>query len=958
MEEKKGKNRDNDKNHQFVKWFSELSNKDVAIAGGKGASLAEMYNNKFPIPPGFIITARAYNYLIDKSGLDKKIKEILKGLDIEDTETLNRDSKKIRELIVNSEMPSDLEEEIIEAYDILNADQKDINKTEGGVLEILKTGREHIFVAVRSSATTEDLSEASFAGQQETFLNVKGERELIIKVKECFASLFTARATYYRQKKGFTHDKAYLAVVVQKMVDSEKSGVIFSQNPVTKDESILIEAVWGLGEGIVSGRIKPDQYIVDSSMENFKILDTRIGDKKVAIVKDSSGKNIIVKLKDERSKQQVLSSYEIKILAQYAKQLEKHYSKPQDIEFAIERNEIYIVQSRPITTRVSDEEEGEIKGKILASGLGASPGIASGIVKIVRDLSELSSVKKGDVLVTEMTNPDMVVAMQKCAGIVTDEGGLTSHASIVSREMGIPAVVGTGNATKKLKDGEVITVDGTHGKVYEGKTEKKLAEILPVVPTKTKIKVIVDLPDFATRAAKSGVRDVGLVRLEGIIASSGKHPLKYVKESKVDGYINVLIEGLTKICAPFEEIWIRSSDIRSDEYRHLEGALKEVEGNPMMGDHGIRFSLKHLEIMKAELIAVKEIADDFPQKRIGIMIPLVISVDELKKTKALAEEIGMPKNVKIGIMVETPAAVQIISSLCEEGIDFISFGTNDLTQFTLAIDRNNADVQNLYDELHPAVLNSIGYVIKRCRKYNVETSICGQAGSKPEMVKFLIAQGIDSISVNADAAYKISEIVAEIEKSPVEKIEIGRERSKELKKKQEGKKEEEKESLEEEINVPRAEHEEFVVPQMQAVEQEEMQAISEVAREISKQPLPINAMEETSNKDIEDVILKELESEGDYAPSDIINSDKKEIPPLYEAIPVESEDLIEKTKERVEEMNIDIKEEKNLKADNFDSRKAKNKMDEDNKIEDIDDLIEDLDEEDAVLDEEWKSEKS
>jgi len=751
----------------FIKWFSELSNKDVAIAGGKGASLGEMYNNKFPIPPGFVITAGAYKYFIEKGKIREKINDALKDLDVNDAEKLNEASVVIRKLIEGIEVPKELQEEILEAYDVLDVDKGDVSGASEGAMAILKTGHEPPFVAVRSSATAEDLVDASFAGQQESFLNVKGNSNLLRKVRQCFSSLFTARAIFYREKKGFEHDKVYLAVVVQRMIDSDKSGVIFSKNPVKGDGSILIEAVFGLGEGIVSGKIRPDNYVVDGNAEDFKINSEEISEKKIAITRNSGGKNETVKLTDERSKQRVLSNYEIKLLAQYARKLEEHYEKPQDIEFAIEGDGIYIVQSRPITTKVVEEEEREISGEILLTGLGASPGIGSGVVKIVHDLGELGKVKNGDILVTEMTNPDMVVSMQKAAGIVTDEGGLTSHAAIVSREMGIPAIVGTGEATSKLKEGQVITVDGGRGKVYEGRSESRAVVVEKIVETKkTKIKVIVDLPDYALRAAKSGAKGVGLVRLEGIIASSGKHPLKYVKEKKMEDYVSVLVEGLKKISEPFDEIWIRSSDIRSDEYRNLEGAPKDVEGNPMMGDHGIRFSLRHPEILKAEFTAVKEVADEFPDKKIGLMIPLVISVAELSEAKRIArEEVKIPENVKIGVMVETPAAVQIINKLCDEGLDFISFGTNDLTQFTLALDRNNSDVQYLYDEMNPAVLNSIRYVIRRCKHYGVESSICGQAGSRPEMAKFLALQGIDSISVNADAAKKVSEVVAEVEAS-------------------------------------------------------------------------------------------------------------------------------------------------------------------------------------------------
>lgn len=741
-----------------VKWFAELSNKDVSIAGGKGASLAEMYNNHFPIPPGFMVTAQAYQYFIHSGNLDGEIRARLRRLNIEDTAALDQASKEIRALIDNAPMPHDLAGEILEAYDILDVQKHEMYKAKAGALDILKNSHEPPFVAVRSSATTEDLADASFAGQQDSFLGVKGRDALILNIKRCFSSLFTARAIYYRQKKGFDHDKAHLAVVVQKMINSQKSGVMFSKNPLKDDNTVVIEAVWGLGEGIVSGRIVPDHYVVD---QDLNVLEMKVMDKKVAMVRTSSGKIETVNLTPDRSNQQVLTGYEIKKLAQYAQQLEEHYGKPQDIEFAVD-GDIYIVQSRPITTKARTDTR-EVTGNVLLSGLGASPGISSGTVKIIRDLSELPRVKQGDVLVTPMTNPDMVVSMQRAAGIITDEGGITSHAAIVSREMGIPCVVGTRTATTTLKEGQLVTVDGFTGRVIDGKAQEKKVEIKPIVPTRTKIKVIVDLPDYAPRAALSQSRAVGLVRLEGLIATSGKHPLWYLKKDKLGDYISHLASGLKKIALPFEEIWVRTSDIRSDEYQHLEGAPQIKEDNPMMGNHGIRFSVKNVDLLAAEFSAVKELADEFPQKRFGIMMPQVISVSEVETAKKILDEVKTPENVILGIMVETPAAVQIIGDLCETGIRFVSFGTNDLTQFTLAIDRNNQEIQDIYTEMHPAVLNSIKYVIRKCKKYGVETSICGQAGSREDMARFLVEEGIDSISCNADAAHMVSVLVAKLE---------------------------------------------------------------------------------------------------------------------------------------------------------------------------------------------------
>ena len=545
------------------------------------------------------------------------------------------------------------------------------------------------------------------------------------------------------------------------MINSEKSGVMFSKDPSYKNDNIIIEAVWGLGEGIVSGQITPDRYIVSKEL---KILDKNIEDKKIAIKRTSSGETKIVELREERSKYSTLKEHEIIKLADFANRLEEHYGKQQDIEFAIENDEIYIVQTRPITTmekRIEHKDE-KIEGEIILTGLGASPGIATGKVKIVKDLNDLDKIKKGDILVTIMTNPDMVVTMQKTSAIITDEGGMTAHAAIVSREMGIPSVVGTRDATKKLQDEEEVTVDGYSGKIYRGKThETELKEVQQLTATtKTKIKVIVDLPTFAERAAKTGIKKVGLTRIEGIIAESGIHPLHFLKKGKIRDYEELIFKGVEGIAKYFEEIWVRTSDIRSDEFKNLEGSPEEIEANPMLGMHGIRFGLKNQEILKAELKALKRASEK--GTIIGILIPQLISVEELKKVKEILKEINFEKS-KLGVMIETPAAVQIIREICEEKIDFISFGTNDLTQYILAVDRGNKLVQDIYNEMHPAVTHQIEYVIRICKKYNIESSICGQAGSKKEMVRFLVEKGIDSISVNADVAKELGEYIYEIE---------------------------------------------------------------------------------------------------------------------------------------------------------------------------------------------------
>src|SRR3989344_4163740 len=416
MQEKRGIVAEFDTKTGFIKWFSELNKNSGSVAGGKGANLAEIYNLKVPVPPGFVITAQAYDFFIKNAGLNEKIRGLLEKINYEDTKQLDNITGEIRDSIETSAFSEIMKEEILEAYEALSANPESKSKQADDLIE---KSAEQPFVAVRSSATTEDLAEASFAGQQETFLNVRGSEELLKNIKKCFASLFTSRATYYRNKKGFKHEQASLAVVVQKMIDSDKSGVVFSKDPSSKRDVVIIEAVWGLGEGIVSGQITPDMYVISQNKsDGFEIQGKTIAKKKIAVIRGSNGGKETIKLKPEQSEQQVLKDYEIRTLTEIALKLENHYKKPQDIEFAIQSERVYIVQTRPITTmekRVDTGSEKELKGEVVLTGLAASPGIGFGKVKIVESLDDLSKINIGDVLVTKMTNPDMVVTMQKSA---------------------------------------------------------------------------------------------------------------------------------------------------------------------------------------------------------------------------------------------------------------------------------------------------------------------------------------------------------------------------------------------------------------------------------------------------------------------------------------------------------------------------------------------------------------
>ncbi len=1155
----------------MVLWFADLSKNDVTIAGGKGANLGELVRAGLPIPPGFVIPSETFNKFLKKSSLSKKIKKILKETDVDNSKELQRSSKRIRELIRKAEVPEDIKKDILENYKRLCNSEGDMG-----------------LVAIRSSATAEDLPGASFAGQQDTFLNI-GEDEVVEKVKECWSSLYTPRAIFYREKKGFEHEKVSIAVVVQKMVDSDKSGVMFTVHPATGEKNkMIIEAAWGLGEGVVSGAVTPDHYVV--AKDTGELLDKEIARKEIMFVRNSqTGGTVKKQVPEDMAEKQVLEDGEIKRLAQLGKLVEEHYEFPQDIEWAIDDGELYLLQSRPITVFYGEEkkEKKEEKKDIILKGLAASPGLGAGKVKIIYTTDELDKVQEGDILVTTMTNPDMVPAMRRANAIVTEEGGMTCigagaqllthqgfmpiedvyevvkrgenlevlsldsqslklcwrrvinsmkrksvayelevyehtkrgdtiwitpdhkmitldgrgdlellelqevlnrekmllaaskvpeyniaydtvaeeqfylagvlssdgaiafrngkpigvrftqkaegarvdliehvgnlfkkhygyefkdfsrhedisyrgytwgrvsefscnrkepaefllnfrekgeeiillsneeeilnflagyadgdghyneqkgwieicgsgddlkalviaclrlgvrpgvrfrknawvliipnspliqkilsrtkrvkgtprsrvegarkfaardivgelkgidyrgwlnkyiklnllvdverlhryvrdekakaiaekfmnselasvrvrcltkkvmdvynitveadreidhnyvvftsgytplvvgncHAAIVSRELGIPCVVGTLKATKALKDGDEVTVDGSKGVVYRGilaekkeKAKEPPVEVKAKVITATEIKVNISIPEVAPRMAPLA-DGVGLLRVEHMLLGIGKHPIKFIQEGKEDELIEKLADGVRKVAEAFypKPVWYRSLDAPTDEFRSLKGGEDEpVEHNPMLGWRGIRRGLDQEELLRAEFKAIKKLVEE-GYTNIGTMIPLVIRPEELRKAKEIALEVGLKPHVdvKFGIMVETPASALIIEDFIREGLDFISFGTNDLTQYTLAIDRNNERVAKLFSEKHGAVMKLIEMVIKKCREAGVETSICGQAGSYPDVVDKLVRFGITSVSANPDAVELVRETVARTEK--------------------------------------------------------------------------------------------------------------------------------------------------------------------------------------------------
>ncbi|MCU4801015.1 phosphoenolpyruvate synthase [Halobacteria archaeon HArc-gm2] len=780
-----------------LRWLDEITADDLDSVGGKAASLGELTAAGLPVPPAFVVTADTYRSFIEDTGIDVELFEVV-DVDTDDSQALAAAAERAQELILETEVPDHVRDEIVGAYDDLG----------------------HDVVAVRSSATAEDLPDASFAGQQETFLNVE-RADLLQRVKECWASLFTQRAIYYRQEQGFAHDIVDIAVVVQAMVDADTSGVLFTSHPSTGAPTSIIEAAWGLGEAVVSGAVSPDNYVIDRKTGDVE--EVTVADKKMMYVRDG-GETVERAVPDEKREQRVLDDDDVDRLVTLGERIEDHYETPQDVEWAIYDDDVYLLQSRPITTideafdapadgsdsqsietdadsasvsadagladggGMASQEEG-----ILADGLGAGPGSATGDVRIVTKLDQLDKVESGDIIVTEMTTPDMVPAMKRAAGLVTDEGGMTSHAAIVSRELGVPAVVGTNDATARLQDGQRVTIDGERGTVRpdsaEGSSESDDEPQTATAPdgqsgqsadgqsgptgqpatkpmTGTEIKVNVSIPAAAERAAATGADGVGLLRIEHMILSTSKTPERYIADHGERAYVDEIVDGVRTVAESFypRPVRVRTLDAPTDEFRQLDGGEDEPnEHNPMLGYRGIRRSLDRPETFRLELEAFRRLYD-MGYDNVEMMLPLVTDAEDVLRAKAIMEDVGLdPEKRSWGVMVETPASALSIESICEAGIDFASFGTNDLTQYTLAVDRNNENVADRFDELHPAVLELIGSTIETCREHDVATSICGQAGSKPEMVRHLVNSGVTSISANIDAVFDVQQEVKRVE---------------------------------------------------------------------------------------------------------------------------------------------------------------------------------------------------
>jgi pyruvate,water dikinase len=761
-------------------WFDEIRKEDVPLVGGKSASLGEMTSKtKVPIPYGFALTAEAYRLLLRRNGLDRKIADVLKSLrDPNDTETLQKVGAEIRKMINSAQVPKELEKVIVDAYHELSAREKVKNP----------------FVAIRSSATAEDLPDASFAGQQETYLNISGASQVVEKVRECYASLFTDRAIFYRVQKGFDHLSIALSAIVQMMCYSESAGVIFTIDPTNGDDSVvMIEANYGLGEYVVQGRVTPDDYYVDK--KTLKVVRRNIPTKTVMLVQKPEGGTEDKPVPDALKDRQVITDDQVTELAKYALTIEEHYGRAMDIEWGLDKqtNKLLILQARPETVWSLKKAPTEQKAafvterKILVKGLPASPGIVAGKVHVIPSVEHLRDFQAGEILVTEMTAPDWVPAMKKAKAIIADSGGMTCHAAIVSRELGIPCIVGSKNGTQLLKSGMDVTVDAKRGVVYEGVVEEALAPPPQQVAfsaqssfseapvTGTKILVNLGEPELAEKVAQLPADGVGLLRMEFIVNDHiRKHPMWLIETKHPEEFVDKLAEGLATFCRAFypRPVVLRFSDFKTNEYAKLEGGEKYEsaikEANPLLGFRGAsRYTdPKYEPAFKLEIAAVKKVRNEMGLKNLWCMIPFNRTVDEFVKVRELIQREGLKQDedFKLWIMAEIPSNVILADEFCKAGVDGFSIGSNDLTMLILGADRDNEILAPLFDERNLAVKRSIKSLIETAHEYGRTVSICGQAPSVyPEFTRFLDESGIDSISVNPDVVVQTRKLVAQVE---------------------------------------------------------------------------------------------------------------------------------------------------------------------------------------------------
>ncbi len=751
--------------------FSDLSRADVAYAGGKGANLGELTAAGLPVPPGFVVGAPAYAAFCEQSGVRTQLREILEGIDVEDGAALEEAATKARQAVLDAPMTPELAEAIGSSYQELVAGSEPA-------------------VAVRSSATAEDTASASFAGMNETFLNMRGAEAVIDAVKRCWGSLFGARTIYYRGQRGFSQADMDIAVVVQTQIPATRAGVMFTVDPASGERGeLVIEGAFGLGEAVVSGSVSPDRYVVRK--RDLAITTRSVRPKELTIEPAPGGGTVTRDLSPRESMRPVLNDDEVLELARLGLAIEKHYGSPQDTEWSFDpEGRAWMLQSRPITTIAAPGHGG---GEVLAHGLGAAPGSASGAVHLLSDPHDTAAFHDGEVLVTHMTTPDWVPLMRKAAAIVTDSGGMTCHAAIVSRELGIPCIVGTGDATRRLRDGELVTVDATHGTVLEG----AVASVAPnsgtqapagagaaagageagggggggVPITATHLLVNLSEPSQVQRTAALEVDGVGLLRAELMVmeALEDTHPKQLIEEGRQEEFVARMAEALGTFAAGFapRPVTYRTIDFRTNEFRGLRGGerFEPQESNPMIGYRGALRYIQEPEVFALEMQAVRRVWDA-GHENFHVMLPFVRTATELERCRELVAASGLlrRRGFELWIMAEVPSVLFNLERYARLGITGISIGSNDLTQLMLGADRDSEVLAATFDERDPAVLDYLSALIPRARELGLRTSICGQAPSvHPEYAELLVNLGIDSISVSVDAVDRTRRLIASAE---------------------------------------------------------------------------------------------------------------------------------------------------------------------------------------------------
>ena len=747
---------------QAVRPFADLSRADVPFAGGKGANLGELTRAGLPVPDGFVVEAPAYAAFCDESGLRARLSAALDGLDVEDTAALEAAAAAAQELVMTTPIPQHLEDDIVAAHRALS-------------------GTSPTAVAVRSSATAEDTESASFAGMNETYLNVPDAEAVVTAVRRCWASLFGGRTVFYRASRGFPQAEMDIAVVVQRQVRSTRAGVMFTIDPSTgRADRIVIEGAYGLGESVVSGSVSPDRYVVDKG--THAVVAREVKHKELTIEPAADGGTVTRALAGEESARPVLGDEEVGRLADLAIRIERHYGAPQDTEWAFDADgAVWMLQSRPVTSAGGTPAGAEpaAAGELLVRGLGAAPGSASGPVRSIASLSDAGRLTPGDVLVTHMTAPDWVPLMRRAAAVVTDSGGMTCHAAIVSRELGIPCVVGTGDATSRLRDGEVVTVDATHGGVLEGAVRPPAPAATapaapgPAAPAATATRLLVNLsePSQVARAAALDVDGVGLLRAELMLleALEGVHPRQLIEQGRGEEVVSRMAEALTTFAEGFapRPITYRTIDFRTNEFRGLEGGdrFEPEEANPMIGFRGALRYTRDAEVLGLELAALARVWDA-GHRNLHVMLPFVRTASELARCQELLAESGLlgRPGFELWIMAEVPSVLFSLERYAELGIAGISIGSNDLTQLLLGADRDSELLAETFDERDPAVTAYLRELIPKARRLGLQTSICGQAPSvHPEYADLLVRAGIDAISVSMDAVDRTRRLVAAAE---------------------------------------------------------------------------------------------------------------------------------------------------------------------------------------------------